>query len=767
MNSMYGGETPAGPSGVYGGTGGNEEGNGGEASGDAAYYQVTRGAEYGHHYAPGNGQYEVLSRAIINSDGSMQEPGSYYSLEPHRPIPIHPSSTLSAIPANGDMLNGLPKNEGGEELVEENGSERRVQRNSRSKSSSFDSEKPEMTERENLIKRKKADQARARYHRMSEEERKEYNLRRRLKQRGMDENGRPLPPTPRQLDRVQEANRRKAEAARAKYHQMSVEEKKEYNLRRTEAFRRKRREEEMLMMSPAMRISHESYEKAQAIINRNSRKASAARERYARMSIEERKEYNQRRAELKRKREQERMERKMLIEAEGIEGMRQLCDGSGVSREMEEYDESMVYSKDEDNERRDDDEMVEVEVDDDSMIRPSSGASTSAASLPLSSSLPRGESEERGRRGAEREGVIKRGRQSKAAQRIIRAVEEAEAHNLEYERRRSEYEDNWSIHGTSMGGVLMEDGGRGVYVDERNDHIEVGEDLHHLQTRSASAGVYEYAEHSMDDHYGEGPDMVQHEVEVPHSPHHRMHHVHLEGDIDVVHADDDDMREDWGSDPPMLLSSARPYQPRDKRLHMQVLMDQSGEGGEISSRIVEQRARRALRSRMRYANMSTEEKARHNAERAKQLREARRRDIELLRLADNEDVMRDEDMRKLVEAAQERRSRRAEQARHKYRRMTEEERRAYNAMRDAQRRSRRRDMEGLTDGEESERGEEIRRVRGGVRSSSGVSSMGRGGEGPSTASGGAHHHHLQRGAAVAPGDHYVYEMYEQEWTGHQ
>lgn len=95
----------------------------------------------------------------------------------------------------------------------------------------------------------------------------------------------------------------------------------------------------------------------------------------------------------------------------------------------------------------------------------------------------------------------------------------------------------------------------------------------------------------------------------------------------------------------------------------------------------------------------------------------------------------------MVEAAQERRNRRAEQARHKYRRMSEDERRAvsysfishcllifrcrriaknrlwvmkyvlqYNAMRDAQRRSRRRDLEGLSDGEDGERGtEEIRR----------------------------------------------------------
>ncbi|GMS88981.1 hypothetical protein PENTCL1PPCAC_11156, partial [Pristionchus entomophagus] len=360
MNSMYGGDETAGPSGVYGsGSGGSTvDGSRGETSGDAAYYQVTRGGEYGHHYTAATGQYEVLSRTIVNADGSMQDAGqSYYSMEPHRPIPIHPSS-LSTIPSttlNGE-INGLPKREGTEELVEEHSSGRRASRSTRSKSSSFDADRPELSERESSIKRKKADQARARYHRMTEDERKDFNLRRRMKQRGMDENGLPLPPTPKQLDRVQQANRRKAEAARNKYHQMNTEEKKEYNLRRTEAFRRKRREEEQLMMSPAMRISQESYDKAQAIMTRNSRKASAARERYARMTQEERKEYNQRRAELKRKRERDQIERKMMMEGEGMEGMRHLCDASEVAREMDAYDEGeglgLVYPKDEGGEGR-------------------------------------------------------------------------------------------------------------------------------------------------------------------------------------------------------------------------------------------------------------------------------------------------------------------------------------------------------------------------------------------------------------------------------
>ncbi|GMT18578.1 hypothetical protein PFISCL1PPCAC_9875, partial [Pristionchus fissidentatus] len=386
---------------------------------------------------------------------------------------------------------------------------------------------------------------------------------------------------------------------------------------------------------------------------------------------------------------------------------------------------------------------------------------------------------------------------TKTAERIIREVAEAEAAHetmMEYGRRRSEYDEAWSLHpGSSLGGVIMEDGSRVVYADERTEHIEVDDDLHHMQARSASAGVYEYAEHQMDDHYGEGPDMVQHEVEVPHSPHHRLHHVHhMEGDIDVEHGDDEDMRAHWEAESQLL---DRPYQPRDKTLLLSVVgggggqrLGRGGGGVQNQQRLMEQRARRALRSRIRYANMTEEEKARHNATRAAQLRESRRRDLQLLQMADGDEQMgMDEHTRKMVELAQERRTKRAEQARHKYRRMSEDERRAYNAMRDAQRRSRRRDMM-MDEGEESG-DREIRRVRGGgsharthsTSSSSSAVAAAMGGVGQSSSAAAAargvqqqqHHsvegHHLQQQREVAAGvaappppTHYYEEMYEQD-----
>lgn len=89
---MYGGDAPPGPSIVYGREEGRIEGdgNGVETTGDAAYYQVTSGGEYAHHYTTPNGQYvseeelkrseenessiqESLARAVVNPDGSIQE----------------------------------------------------------------------------------------------------------------------------------------------------------------------------------------------------------------------------------------------------------------------------------------------------------------------------------------------------------------------------------------------------------------------------------------------------------------------------------------------------------------------------------------------------------------------------------------------------------------------------------------------------------------------------------------------------------------------
>ncbi|EPB67461.1 hypothetical protein ANCCEY_13447 [Ancylostoma ceylanicum] len=169
--------------------------------------------------------------------------------------------------------------------------------------------------REQRSKMRRAEAARSRYQRMSEAERKVYNQRRRLRALGLD----PDMPKGSFIDNeairehIKMANAKKAEAARLRYHRMTVEEKREYNQRRTESFRKRRLEEEILLSTPAGRISAEALQKvrlvrlsctlqcevlllsiqisfkAQQIMIRNARKAEAARARYQKMSPEQRK----------------------------------------------------------------------------------------------------------------------------------------------------------------------------------------------------------------------------------------------------------------------------------------------------------------------------------------------------------------------------------------------------------------------------------------------------------------------------------------------
>uniref|UniRef100_A0A0N5B529 BZIP domain-containing protein n=1 Tax=Strongyloides papillosus TaxID=174720 RepID=A0A0N5B529_STREA len=116
----------------------------------------------------------------------------------------------------------------------------------------------------------------------------------RAKEKGLD-------PEALRIQIVQQ-NAKKAEAARMRYHRMNPEEKRIYNQRRTEAFRRRRMEEEMLLSTPAGRISQDALKKAQQIMMRNAKRAELARLRYHKMTPEERKAYNQRRSNAKRKR---------------------------------------------------------------------------------------------------------------------------------------------------------------------------------------------------------------------------------------------------------------------------------------------------------------------------------------------------------------------------------------------------------------------------------------------------------------------------------
>lgn len=157
---------------------------------------------------------------------------------------------------------------------------------------------PEVLEqlRERRIRARWAEAARARYHRMTEEQRRAHNNKRRVRQMMIkNDKGEMLCDEEAIRNQIKEKNAKKAEAARLRYHKMSPEEKKAYNKRRTESFRRRRMEEERLLSMPVGQINEEALDRAQRVVIRNARRAEAARLRYHRMTPEQRKAYNQRR----------------------------------------------------------------------------------------------------------------------------------------------------------------------------------------------------------------------------------------------------------------------------------------------------------------------------------------------------------------------------------------------------------------------------------------------------------------------------------------
>ncbi|KAI6177140.1 hypothetical protein M3Y97_00874500 [Aphelenchoides bicaudatus] len=165
---------------------------------------------------------------------------------------------------------------------------------------------PEVIEqlREKKMRAKWAEAARRRYNKLDSEERRAHNAKRRLRQMNVkNDKGELIRDEDTIREKVKEKNAKKAEAARQRYHKMSNDEKKLYNQRRTEAFRKRRIEEEQLLATPIGQISGEALERAQQIVVRNARRAEAARNRYQRMNPDERKAYNQKRYTPKRKRD--------------------------------------------------------------------------------------------------------------------------------------------------------------------------------------------------------------------------------------------------------------------------------------------------------------------------------------------------------------------------------------------------------------------------------------------------------------------------------
>jgi hypothetical protein len=103
-------------------------------------------------------------------------------------------------------------------------------------------------------------------------------------------------------ENVEEEKSSKTQTARNRYHAMTEEERRIYNQKRATAFRKRRKEEEILLSTPPDCSSPGRISRAQEIVDRNARRAEKARQRYQRMTIEERREYNHKRTIAKKAR---------------------------------------------------------------------------------------------------------------------------------------------------------------------------------------------------------------------------------------------------------------------------------------------------------------------------------------------------------------------------------------------------------------------------------------------------------------------------------
>uniref|UniRef100_A0A0N5B528 BZIP domain-containing protein n=1 Tax=Strongyloides papillosus TaxID=174720 RepID=A0A0N5B528_STREA len=190
-----------------------------------------------------------------------------------------------------------------------------------------------------------AEAARARYHRMTPEEKKAYNLKRRMKQLASNvlDNDKISPEEKQKIlqKNLKEQNARKAEAARLRYHAMTDEQKRAYNRKRTEALRKKRDEEEKLLSIPVKNITKDTWEKAQKILTRNERRAAAARLRYQKMTPEERRLYNRRKPKHKDSKDNEHYHLENFIDDQSSYGEhsdKTLSMSSSVDYNLEEND---------------------------------------------------------------------------------------------------------------------------------------------------------------------------------------------------------------------------------------------------------------------------------------------------------------------------------------------------------------------------------------------------------------------------------------------
>lgn len=184
-------------------------------------------------------------------------------------------------------------------------------------------ESPEELSKEQQRKQRQAKYALERYHRLSEEEKKALSKKRSLQQKRKRQQKKelmelesilrashdiieipkdvPSPPSPQSIPETdkeliqKEKNARKALRARVRYHNMTSEERKNHNQKRSASFKKLRDEEQSLLMKPLSEVKSEDLDRIEEIMSRKARTARNARVAYQRMTPDERKAYNQKR----------------------------------------------------------------------------------------------------------------------------------------------------------------------------------------------------------------------------------------------------------------------------------------------------------------------------------------------------------------------------------------------------------------------------------------------------------------------------------------
>ncbi|CAO4368454.1 unnamed protein product [Caenorhabditis nigoni] len=568
--------------------------------------------------------------------------------------------------------------------------------------------------RDEHTRQRRAAQARSRYQRMTENERKIYNQRRRMRQMGVDptNEGNPGPLDNLVKTQARQANARKAEAARQRYHRMTPEQRKDYNQRRTEAFRRRREEEEKLLSTPAGRISAEALAKAQQIMVRNARKAESARLRYQKMTVEQRKAYNLRRAATKRTRK--------YVNTDHVdfpENFLAALESGGASGEPFEDDEDV-------DDEQEDEEEEELDMSDLGDMPSSSEIGHQSLEdfiVPdeATCELHMAEVINEVANSADSELSVFAQMESD----VIRRTKKANTQILKkmVNNPGSASSRSFNQYSSFMGDLPN------AQMIPSSDYTDPSEPCT-SSTPSATAVPSEPTENRLIDEDAlrqmieTGYDSNGMPVEVRTSDGQAIRTVAdlisrnvnhgqtvfitqrvVEEKPPVFHTNN------YQAPPPTTSSLTQDNQVgsttsshldqymNDTTNHEEEYDFEDDDDAKVDSvgdsRQEAVRARRAERARAsssRYHRMSEDQRREQNARRAATLRQARARDEELLKMCETTPLEQlDPETARQIKVAQDRRQRRAEQARNKYKRMSEEDRKRYNALRDASRKQRR------------------------------------------------------------------------------